>query len=265
MTRESAAEGVCAEILLAALETRRPVRSEIHACLPSTNDRARTLALSGEEEGLLVLAEKQTAGRGRQDRRFFSPEKTGVYMSLLLRPETLSAPEKITAAAAVATARAVEEISGQPAGIKWVNDVYMRGRKVAGILTEGGVDPDGRTWVVLGIGVNLLPPEEGFPAELEAVAGAVFTQGEAVQREKLIAKIVDTFFRLYDEPDEAVCRKAYRERSVVLGKKVYIIYNSQETEVEVLGIGEDFSLLVRTAAGETLALRSGEVRIRPVL
>lgn len=244
---------------------KRSIRPEYHACLPSTNDRARTLALSGEAEGLLVLAEKQTAGRGRQGRQFFSPEGTGLYMSLLLRPETLSAPEKITAAAAVATACAVEEISGQPAGIKWVNDIYMRGRKVAGILTEGGVDADGSVWVVLGIGVNLLPPEDGFPAELEAIAGAVFTQGETVQREELAAKIVDKFFLFYDGPDAAACLKAYRERSILHDKKVYITINGRETEATVLGIGEDFSLLVRTAAGETLSLRSGEVRVRPVL
>lgn len=244
---------------------KRSIRPEYHACLPSTNDRARALALSGEAEGLLVLAEKQTAGRGRQGRPFFSPEGTGLYMSLLLRPETLLTPEKITAAAAVATACAVEEVSGRPAGIKWVNDIYMQGRKVAGILTEGGVDDAGRVWVVLGIGVNLLPPEDGFPAELEAIAGAVFTQGEDVRRKELAEKIVEKFFWIYDEPDASVCLKAYRERSVLQGKRVYITIDNKEAETSVLGIGEDFSLLVRTAEGETRSLRSGEVRVRPAL
>lgn len=244
-------------------DTQRSVRVEYHACLSSTNDRARALALDGEAEGLLVLAEKQTAGRGRQGRSFFSPEGSGLYMSLLLRPETLSEPEKITAAAAVATACAVEEISGQSAGIKWVNDIYMRGKKVAGILTEGGFDPTGKAWVVLGIGINLLPPEGGFPDELASIAAAVFEQGERVQREPLAAKITENFFRIYDEADTAACLKAYRERSVLPGKRVYIIKDGETEEADALGIGDDFSLLVRMPSGETRSLRSGEVRIRP--
>ena len=170
---------------------------EVHASLGSTNDRAKALALSGAPEGSLVVALTQTAGRGQQGRSFYSPAGTGAYMSLVLRPRTLTAPEDVTIAAAVAVARAAEALSARPTQIKWVNDVYLGGKKICGILTEGGAAPDGSPWAVVGIGVNLLPPTGGFPEELRDIAGAVTKERRRGLRSSLCASILRRFMALY--------------------------------------------------------------------
>lgn len=256
-----------------ALELEKEIRAalraplpamEVHASLTSTLDRARELALSGAPEGCLIVAEEQTAGRGRQGRSFFSPAGTGVYISLVLRPETLEKPESITIAAAVATARAVEAVSGERAEIKWVNDVYLRGKKVSGILTESGFLPDGRPWATLGVGVNLVPPEGGFPAALKDVAGALCAEGQAAApRGELIARIAEDFLALYAAQDADALLREYRERDFLRGKTVDIILADRSKRATVLGVAEDFGLRVRFADGREETMRSGEVHILP--
>ena len=126
--------------------------------IDSTNTALRALAEEGAKEGTVLLAAQQTAGRGRRGRSFYSPEGTGMYMSILLRPKAPAQKIlRITPAAAVAAAQTFEEISGESANIKWVNDVYMRGRKVCGILTEASITGDGVRYVIMGIGVY--PPD----------------------------------------------------------------------------------------------------------
>lgn len=243
---------------------RRDVRLELHRVLSSTNDRARELARAGAPALTLVVAEEQTAGRGRQGRPFFSPAGTGVYMSLLLRPERLDRPEQITAAAAVAAARAVEHISGRAADIKWVNDVYVDGRKTVGILTEAGATADGAAWAVLGIGVNLLPPEGGFPDELAGIAGAVLPIGGQEVRGRLIACILNEFMTLYPGAAEQTLLAEYRRRDFLHGKEVYIIQNQAEEKVLAVGIDDAFRLIVRRADGTAMHLNAGEVHIKPL-
>lgn len=241
---------------------RGDICAEVHESLPSTNDRARTLALSGANANTLVVALSQTAGRGRQGRSFFSPDG-GVYMSLLLRPEDLDNPERITVAAAVATAQAVEKISGKAAKIKWVNDVFVGGKKVSGILTEGGFTADGKPWAVLGVGVNLSAPEDGFPETLRGIAGAVLPESTAAQRGALIAEIVENFLELYEAPNENALYDAYCARDLLRGSTVYITIDSVEMEVLALGIDRNFALRVRLPDGREKSLRSGEARTRP--
>lgn len=242
---------------------RADIRTEVYGTLTSTNDRARELALSGANANTLVVAVSQTAGRGRQGRSFFSPAGGGIYMSLLLRPESLDKPERITVAAAVAAACALEKISGKETKIKWVNDVFVDGKKVSGILTEGGSSADGRPWAVLGVGVNLSAPEEGFPEELRAIAGAVLPESTTEQRGALIAEIAETFLDIYEDPDENALYDAYCARDLLHGNIVNIIYNNEETEAIALGIDRDFSLRVRLPDGREISLRSGEARARP--
>lgn len=140
----------------------------------STNAEARRRALEGAAEGTVVVAEEQTAGKGRPGKTFFSPAATGLYLSIVLRP-TLAADrgQFITCAAAVACAQAIEQVTGAESLIKWVNDIYCDGRKVAGILTEGVVDMESGHFehAVLGIGVNVKPPADGFPHDIADVAG----------------------------------------------------------------------------------------------
>ena len=183
----------------------------------STNTAVKEKAREGEEEGYLLIAERQTAGRGRLGRTFESPEQTGLYMSLLLRPDC--EPKKalhITTAAAVAVAEAIRELTGRKAEIKWVNDVYVDGRKVCGILTESALDAgSGRmAYAVLGIGVNVTEPKEGFARTIAHIAGALYDFGQEPEafREKLAAEICNRFLALY--PDMHSVRLAERYRAL---------------------------------------------------
>ena len=153
-----------------------PLFPTVRKCLDSTNAEALRRAVDGAPEGTVIVAEEQTAGRGRRGRSFFSPAGTGIYLSILVRP-ALAAERAhlLTCSAAVAVAEAIEACAGVDASIKWVNDVYCRRKKVAGILTEGSFDLEGGVLqhAVVGIGVNVRPPHAGFPAEIAERAGAV--------------------------------------------------------------------------------------------
>ena len=147
----------------------------LYKTVPSTNLVAKDYAERGEKEGVFI-AEKQTAGRGRQGRSFFSPENSGLYVSFLLRPSI--SPEDVyilTTTAAVAVSETIELFSGREARIKWVNDVLVANKKVCGILVEGSMTGQENDYAVIGIGINLFPPEGGFPDGLEEKAGTVLT------------------------------------------------------------------------------------------
>ena len=145
--------------------------------LPSTNTALKAMAADGAPEGTVLIAGEQTAGRGRMGRSFYSPPDSGLYLSLLLRPD-MSAVEatRLTACAAVAVAETIEALSGREAQIKWVNDILVDGRKVCGILTEASVDCENGMMrhVIIGIGVNTHVPKTDFPEELRSIAGAAF-------------------------------------------------------------------------------------------
>lgn len=235
--------------------------------ISSTNTVLKGLAAEGAPEGLALVAGAQTAGRGRLGRSFYSPTDSGVYLSLLLRPETPAGETtKLTACAAVAVAEAVEALSGKPAGIKWVNDVLLDGKKVCGILTEASLDCEsGRMdYVVVGIGINARSPKGGFPEDLRDTAGSVFGE-EAVPelRCRLAAAVLDRLWDSCGNLNDSAYYDAYKKRSVVLGKEVNILAFGKDPEpAVVLDIDRDFSLLVRCADGSTRRLSSGEVSIR---
>ncbi len=159
-----------------------PLLPTVRKSLDSTNAEALRRAVDGAPEGTVIVAEEQTAGRGRRGRSFFSPAGTGIYLSILVRP-ALAAERAhlLTCSAAVTVAEAIEACAGVDASIKWVNDVYCRGKKVAGILTEGSFDLEGGVLqhAVVGIGVNVRPPHAGFPAEIAERAGAVLPACDA--------------------------------------------------------------------------------------
>lgn len=231
----------------------------------STNDDIKAAATAGEAEGLVVIADRQTRGRGRMRRPFFSPDGTGLYMSILLRPGVPAADSVlITAAAAVSVAKAIERISGRKAGIKWVNDIFIDGLKVCGILTEGAVGQDGLLqYAALGIGVNIAPPPGGFPDEISKIAGAVYEK-DAPQdaRARLAAAILDN---LYD--DRSMAEKAflteYRQRSMIIGRNVTVSLGEDLFTARAISIDDDCRLIVETERG-LLPLCAGEVSIRAV-
>ena len=141
----------------------------------STNTMLREKANEETPEGYVIIANGQTEGRGRRGRSFYSPVDTGIYLSILLRPKEIATNEltNLTSMAAVAACETIEEVSGQTPGIKWVNDIYIDGRKVSGILTEASISMENGSveYVVVGIGFNVYLPEDGFSGEIKDIAG----------------------------------------------------------------------------------------------
>ena len=258
-------------------EARAFYRIEAEKVVTSTNTLLKARGIRGEKEGLVLLAEEQSEGRGRMGRSFYSPKGTGLYMSLLLRPP-YPAEESIliTTLAAVCAAEAVEalikkypdaEASGENIEIKWVNDLYLNKLKIAGILTEAtlGMESGQMEQAVLGIGFNLAPPEGGFPEELRDIAGAVFQEHcPPGARAFLAAQFLTRFLPAYQNLAEKAYLPEYRRRQFLLGKQVEVLERNESVgTAEVLGVDEDCRLLVRmTESGEKRALSSGEVRVR---
>lgn len=253
------AQGIAQHLTVPGLTVE--VREEVS----STNDVLRAAAQAGAAEGQVLAAQRQSAGRGRRDHSFYSPQDSGLYLSFLLRPQ-LSAQDALllTTCAAVATALAIEDCAGVEAQIKWVNDVFCRGKKVCGILTEGEVDLEtgGLRYAVVGIGVNLYPPAGGFPPELDQ-AGAVFDQAPAgAMRSRLAAGILNHFFACYPQLRERGFFEDYRRRCFLLGQKVEVLQGGRSRPAEVLELAPDFSLRIREADGRESFVSSGEVSLR---
>lgn len=232
----------------------------------STNTLLAQQARAGAAEGTVLLARRQTAGRGRRDRVFFSPQDTGLYLSLLLRPALpLQDSLAITACGAVAMARAMAAL-GREVQIKWVNDLFYHGKKVCGILTEGAIDPETGllTYAVLGLGVNLYPPKGGFPPELSQ-AGALFPRGDGPEdlENRLAAAFLRYFFADYPTLRDKPFLDEYRRRSLVLGQTIELAAGETRRTAVALSIEDDFSLRVREADGREHCLSSGEISIRP--
>lgn len=238
--------------------------------LPSADSTNRLLKAraAGEKEGFVLVAGTQTAGHGRFARAFASPPGCGLYMSLLLRPSLPAAQAVfLTTAAAVAVAEAAEALTGEAFGIKWVNDVYRGEKKVCGILTEGALSFETGTLehAVLGIGVNVTPPAGGFPPDLAGTAGTVFSSPVPNARLRMAGEILSRFLPFYEELSAAPFRAGYRARSFLIGRRVLVSFPAWDRPARsaaVLGIDDDFRLLVRYDDGTEEALGSGEVSVK---
>ena len=232
----------------------------------STNTVLRALAEQGAPEGTVVIADEQTGGRGRMGRVFYSPAGSGIYLSLLLRPVNADPRQTVTltAAAAVALCQAIEAVSKKSPQIKWVNDIFLNGRKICGILSEAafGLESGAPEYVVVGVGINAYTPEGGFPQELAEIAGALWERPVPGGKNRLAAEFVNHFWKLYTAGDPAAFLEDYRRRSLVVGKDITVIAGGKETPARALGIDESCRLLVRYKSGETAALSYGEVRIK---
>lgn len=245
----------------------RELELQVVKTITSTNTVLKTLAAEGAPAGLALIAGEQTAGRGRMGRSFYSPPDSGLYLSLLLRPN-MSAVEatRLTACAAVAVAETIEELSGRAAQIKWVNDILVDGRKVCGILTEASLDCENgmMRYVIIGLGVNTHVPAGDFPEELRGIAGAAFGAGNIPElRCRLAAGILDRLAAYTEKPDAPAVFAAYKRRSLVLGKAVNLLAPGRDpVPAQVLDLMEDYSLLVRLSDGSTQTLNSGEVSVR---
>ena len=244
----------------------RDLRLEIVEHVSSTNEEVRAKAAAGEPEGYVLVALRQTKGKGRIGRPFFSPAQTGIYMSLLLRPRryTIRQAAGLTAMAAAACCDAIEKAAGEEARIKWVNDVFVRGKKVSGILTEAslGLEEGSMDFVVLGIGINAYTPEEGFPSELADTAGAVFAKAVPDGKNRLAAEFLNSFMTYYTSRDPAAYVKTYRERNFVPGREIEVIRGEKVKKALALDVDEECRLLVRYEDGKEQRLSAGEIRIK---
>ena len=242
---------------------------EARKTVTSTNTVLRELAAKGAQEGYVLVAEEQTEGKGRLGRSFHSPAGHGAYFSVLLRP-TLSAIETtlVTSAAAVAAARAIEAVFEVSVGIKWVNDLTISGKKVCGILTEASFDAESGTVssCVLGIGINVTIPENGFPEELKNTAATVADRHIAREGERcrLIAATLDSFHELYKDISARAFLDEYRARSTVIGHDILVLSGGAAKPARALEIDDNCRLVVKYDDGTTVTLDSGEVSVRNI-
>lgn len=236
---------------------------EIHGLLDSTNNRAKALAAAGAAHGTVVIADSQSGGRGRLGRSFFSPEHSGVYLTVILRPEC--APDRaglLTSLAAVAAARAVEKVSGADVKIKWVNDLYLNGKKICGILTEAGLGLEaGRLeYAVVGVGINV--NRMSFPPELREIATSVGNEtGFSPDRNRLIAEILNELEALYGDLEAGAFLEESRRRSNVIGRTVTVLEGGKQYPAKALDIDGQGRLVIETEEGKA-CLNYGEVSLK---
>lgn len=263
-------------------------------CVDSTNLLAAKLAADGAASYTAVIAESQTAGRGRLGRTFYSPESSGLYLSLIIRddvlPKSVKADEicaKLTVAAGACVARSIDELFGTKARIKWVNDIIIDGKKAGGILTEGRITGSGLSFAVIGIGVNISRPLGGFPPELEGIAGTVNEKQQAISgdnagsgcvsrissypREFLAGRIIKklkTQLSALSENEksaqEALYESYLKRISWMLGRKLTVKNAAGQAlyTAEAAGLTRDFGLVVKNSSGDTITLSTGEVSVR---
>lgn len=244
-------------------------RLDIRKTVTSTNTILKRAAMVGEAEGLVVIAEEQIEGHGKFNRKFYSDYGSGVYMSLLLRPRfTIINSSLITTLAATAVAEAIEEISNLKTQIKWVNDILIDDKKVCGILTEGVISSNRNSfdYVVLGIGVNVYKPCNGFNKEIVDIAGAIFSSKSLIRnaRSKIIASILRHFWDYYKNIEKKDFFKGYKKRSCLINKNVVVTQAGKKSLATVLDIDEDCRLVLRYYNGKVDTISSGEVRVSKI-
>lgn len=228
--------------------------------IDSTNKKAKELSLNGIKPPFVVVANRQTGGRGRLGRAFSSPEG-GLYFSLVLSGKDIINPDLLTTSASLAVSRALERLSGIKTDIKWVNDLYLNGKKVVGILSEGlvNIEEGGLSEVVIGIGVNLNVNPEQYPEEVRAIATSFYPDGSApFSRSKAIAECVNEVIKIQNEDflDE------YREKCFILGQSLYVLRNGNKREALALSIDDFGHLVVKYEDNTIEALSSGEVSLK---
>ncbi len=228
----------------------------------STNDYCKKLSTVLKKDAV-VIALRQTAGRGRKTKSFFSPDG-GIYLSLLLHPKNADInPADITVAAAVAVFDAIKVTLGLNTAIKWVNDIYLGDKKCCGILTEGGFNSlkGEYDYIIVGIGINLVAPKDGFPPEISGIACSLCETADADTYSSLIENTVLLLTKNIADTDKSYIEK-YRKNSWLDGKNITFIKENREQTGRVLGIDENCELIVKLNDSNNLKLKTGEVSIK---
>ena len=254
--------------ILSYMTAECPWRDTLHwyDTLDSTNNYAKALAREGAAHGTVVIAGKQTGGRGRLGRSFSSQEGMGVYLSLILRPNCT--PDKLmhlTCAAGLAGSKAVERVCGALPDIKWPNDLIFGKKKLGGILTELGFRGNLVDYAIIGIGINCLQKQEDFPEEIRAIATSIFAQtGTVCSPARLAAALIEELYqagaRLLTEKESILAQ--YRQVCSTLGKDISVFQGDTVRQGNALDIDQDGGLVVRFSDGAVKSVNSGEVSVR---
>lgn len=235
--------------------------------IDSTNTKAKELAEEGHSSGTLVVADRQTAGKGRRGRSWESPPGIGIFMTLMLKPEiNPNNASMLTLVAAMATTRAIRRVTGVPAMIKWPNDIVMNGKKVCGILTEMSAQFDYINHIVIGIGINV--HNEEFPEEIAQTASSLYLEsGQHIHRASLIESFLEEFEDVYAEflktEDMEGLQKEYDTMLVNRGRQVRVLDPKEPFEGKAMGITKKGELIVDTWESRKL-VSSGEVSVRGI-
>lgn len=234
----------------------------------STNTEAKRRAAQGAPEGLVILSDHQTAGRGRAGRSFQSPAGCGLYLSALLRPSL--PPEQVvnfTAWTAVAICNGIEAACGVRPQIKWTNDLVLNGKKLCGILTELVLDQTtgALDYLVVGVGINVNHRLTDFQEDIRSMATSLSLElGRNVDRTRLAVQVIRALDKQYARfpRDKAACLEQYRADCLTVGKPVRLVTPVSSREAVATGIDKEFRLLVEYPDGTTEAVSTGEVSVR---
>lgn len=230
----------------------------------STNNYAKKLAVNGAENGTTVVSDYQTSGKGRMGRSFFSPKGTGLYVSLIIRPDMdIISAQLITSCTAVAVAEAVEKLCNCEIKIKWVNDLFLNGKKLCGILTEASMNFEEKNldYAVIGIGINICTAED-TPYELKGIITSIEQEtGKTIDRNALCGEILNSLEKHILNIKSRKFMDEYRRRSFIFGKHVEIAGNCKLEKGIAIGIDENANLIVKLDDGQEITVNSGEARI----
>ena len=231
----------------------------------SSNTLAKELACNGAKEGMVVLVKSQSEGKGRLGRRFISSSENGLYFTIILRPQIAPMDAiHITTIGATALCEAIKKTSGQNAQIKWVNDIYINDKKCAGILTESQINAENNTidYAVIGMGINVLPPENGFDKEIADIATSIYKKdAPSGYKTELLYEIIDAFFMYYKDIEEKTYLKSYKQSSNIIGKEVDVYIGNEIIRGTAIDIDDAARLIVKTSDGIS-SFGSGEARVR---
>ena len=232
---------------------RKPIALTVTPETVSTNDDLKAAARAGAADYTVLIAKRQTGGRGREGRSFYS--EGGLYLSVLLPWRGESAPF-VTHLTAVAVARAIEREAGVTPTVKWVNDLFVMGKKVCGILTESVLVGETRRLIV-GIGVNVNTPTETFPKEIKNIAGSV-----TCDTSSLAAATLNELFSLFDDFSVERVRESYRALCFPIGTELTVLKGDRSYDATAQGLSDDLGLIVAYPDGSRETLISGEVRVK---
>ena len=236
--------------------------------IDSTNTRAKELAVQGAPAGTVLIADNQTGGRGRRGRSFHSPAGTGIYMSVILRPNCVPTDlMHLTCATAVAMCEAVEKAAGFRPGIKWTNDLVYGKRKLGGILTELGLSPNGTVdYAIIGIGINCRQQEADFAEDIRKIAGSLsMVTGSDIDRAKVAAAMMDALHQMDNRllSEKAAILEAYRKDCITLGREISLLRLGEEVRHgRAIDMDDEGALIVEFSDGHRECVNSGEVSVR---